>query len=262
VVRSRRSARGADRGHGLDSSSRPGRTDQTSARSRASAIGCFWTARAVRHRRAAHRHPETRDETHVRDADGPVIMRRFNSGTSSAGFRSRTGIPRVRGSRLLGVQRPRRQGWRIHRNRPPRYIDSKNSGLSDLSGDLPAAGVDVQLVHRGDAERLPEAVAVERCRQDANLGEIRRPWVRDVGTVRPAPLRVIDGGRGCAAADTSSQLRWRDMSTTSPGARSSTRSEAEADAGRAGGNAVGGGSPAGPIRTSPEQSNSSNRATR
>jgi len=97
-----------------------------------------------------------------------------------------------------------------------RYIDSKNSGLSDLSAisQLPASMFNSSTAAMRNVS--PEAVASNDAGQDRKSGEIKT----SLGETWELVLRTAAGidGDETAAADTSSQLRWRDMSTTSPGA--------------------------------------------
>lgn len=97
-----------------------------------------------------------------------------------------------------------------------RYIDSKNSALSDLSAisQLPASMFNSSTAAMRNVS--PEAVASNDAGQDRKNGEIKT----SLGETWELVLRTaasIDGDEA-SAADTSSQLRWRDMSTTSPGA--------------------------------------------
>lgn len=96
------------------------------------------------------------------------------------------------------------------------YIDAKDSALSDLSA---IAQVDAtSLGTHGAAPRNvgSEAVASMDAGKDRKGGEIRTSF----GESHELMLRAaaqIDGDEA-AANDTSSQVRWRDMTTTSPGA--------------------------------------------
>lgn len=96
------------------------------------------------------------------------------------------------------------------------YIDSKHSALSDL-----AAIAQVPATALGDSQSAPknvgsEAVASIDAGKDRKGAEIKTSF----GETHELVLRtaaLIDGD-DAAASDTSSQIRWRDMTTTSPGA--------------------------------------------
>jgi hypothetical protein len=96
------------------------------------------------------------------------------------------------------------------------YISSKESALADMSAiaQLPLSALGAS----GSTPRNvgSEAVASFDAGKDRKAGEIRT----SLGETWELVLRTaaaIDGDAE-AAADTSSQLRWRDMTTTSPGA--------------------------------------------
>jgi hypothetical protein len=96
------------------------------------------------------------------------------------------------------------------------YISSKDAALSDMAAiaQVPATA----LGHSGSAPRNvgAEAVASMDAGKDRKGSEIKTSFGETWELVlRTAAL--IDGD-DAAATDTSSQIRWRDMTTTSPGA--------------------------------------------
>jgi hypothetical protein len=96
------------------------------------------------------------------------------------------------------------------------YITSKDSALTDMAAiaQLPASALGAQ---SGTPRNVgAEAVASIDAGKDRKAGEIRT----SLGETWELVLRTaaaLDGDQQ-AAEDTSSQLRWRDMTTTSPGA--------------------------------------------
>jgi hypothetical protein len=97
-----------------------------------------------------------------------------------------------------------------------RYIGSKNSALSDMAaiGQVPASALGNSTASMRNVS--PEAVASNDSGQDRKGSEIKTSFGETWELVlRTAAL--IDGDTS-AASDTSSQVRWRDMTTTSPGA--------------------------------------------
>jgi hypothetical protein len=96
------------------------------------------------------------------------------------------------------------------------YITSKDSALTDMAAiaQLPASALGAQ---SGTPRNVgAEAVASIDAGKDRKAGEIRT----SLGETWELVLRTaaaLDGDQA-AATDTSSQLRWRDMTTTSPGA--------------------------------------------
>jgi hypothetical protein len=97
-----------------------------------------------------------------------------------------------------------------------RYIASKSSALSDLSAiaQVPASSLGSSTAAMRNVS--PEAVASNDAGQDRKGSEIKTSF----GETWELVLRTaaaIDGDRQ-AAEDTSSQIRWRDMTTTSSGA--------------------------------------------
>lgn len=97
-----------------------------------------------------------------------------------------------------------------------RYITSKDSALQDMSAiaQVPASALGNSTSSMRNVS--PEAVASNDSGQDRKGSEIRTSFGETWELVLRAAAR-IDGDEA-AASDTSSQLRWRDMSTTSPGA--------------------------------------------
>jgi hypothetical protein len=97
-----------------------------------------------------------------------------------------------------------------------RYIASKDSALGDMAAiaQVPASA----LGHSAAAMRnvSPEAVASNDAGQDRKGSEIKTSFGETWELVLRAAAAI--GGDDAAANDTSSQVRWRDMSTTSPGA--------------------------------------------
>lgn len=97
-----------------------------------------------------------------------------------------------------------------------KYITSKESALSDMAAiaQVPASA----LGNSSTAMRnvSPEAVASNDAGQDRKGSEIKTSF----GETWEQVLRTaaLIAGDEAAASDTSSQVRWRDMSTTSPGA--------------------------------------------
>lgn len=97
-----------------------------------------------------------------------------------------------------------------------RYITSKDSALQDMAaiGQIPASSLGASTAAMRNVS--PEAVASNDAGQDRKGSEIKTSFGESWELVlRTAAL--IDGDQA-AADDTSSQVRWRDMSTTSPGA--------------------------------------------
>lgn len=97
-----------------------------------------------------------------------------------------------------------------------RYIESKDSALSDMAAiaQIPAATLGKSAAAMRNVS--PEAVASVDASQDRKSGEVRT----SMGETWELVLRtaaLIDGDTS-AAEDDSSQIRWKDMSTTSPGA--------------------------------------------
>jgi hypothetical protein len=96
------------------------------------------------------------------------------------------------------------------------YISSKESALSDMSaiGQVPASA----LGKTAGAMRnvSPEAIASNDAGQDRKGSEIKTSFGETWEQVLRAAA-LIDGDY-TAAEDSSSQIRWKDMSTTSPGA--------------------------------------------
>lgn len=96
------------------------------------------------------------------------------------------------------------------------YIESKNSALSDMSAiaQVPASALGNSSASMRNVS--PEAVASNDSGQDRKGSEIKTSF----GETWELVLRTAAmlAGDSTAAADTSSQVRWRDMSTTSPGA--------------------------------------------
>jgi hypothetical protein len=97
-----------------------------------------------------------------------------------------------------------------------RYITSKDSALGDMSAiaQVPASTLGKSAAAMRNVS--PEAVASNDAGQDRKGSEIKTSF----GETWELVLRtaaMIDGDDD-AATDTSSQIRWRDMSTTSPGA--------------------------------------------
>ena len=97
-----------------------------------------------------------------------------------------------------------------------RYIDSKESALGDMSAiaQVPAATLGASAAAMRNVS--PEAIASNDAGQDRKGSEIKTSF----GETWELVLRTAAGltGDDNASADTSSQVRWRDMSTTSPGA--------------------------------------------
>lgn len=97
-----------------------------------------------------------------------------------------------------------------------RYIASKQSALSDMAaiGQVPASALGNSSA--GMRNVSPEAVASNDAGEDRKGGEIRT----SCGETWELVLRTaaMFDGDTAAAEDTSSQLRWKDMTTTSPGA--------------------------------------------
>lgn len=99
---------------------------------------------------------------------------------------------------------------------PAAYITSKDSALADMSAIAQVPASTLSRGAGGMRNVSPEAVASNDAGQDRKGGEIRT----SLGETWELVLRTaaaIDGD-DAAASDTSSQLRWRDMTTTSPGA--------------------------------------------
>jgi hypothetical protein len=99
---------------------------------------------------------------------------------------------------------------------PDPYIKSKDSALGDMSAiaQVPASTLGQSATAMRNVS--PEAVASNDAGQDRKGSEIKTSFGETWELVlRTAAL--IDGDAQ-AAADTSSQIRWRDMTTTSPGA--------------------------------------------
>ncbi|HEY5201353.1 MAG TPA: phage portal protein [Acidothermaceae bacterium] len=97
-----------------------------------------------------------------------------------------------------------------------RYITSKDSALSDMAAiaQVPASSLGNSATSMRNVS--PEAVASNDAGQDRKGMEIKTSFGETWELVlRTAAL--LDGDTA-AASDTSSQIRWRDMSTTSPGA--------------------------------------------
>lgn len=96
------------------------------------------------------------------------------------------------------------------------YITSKDSALSDMAAiaQVPASSLGNSTASMRNVS--PEAVASNDAGQDRKGSEIKTSFGETWELVlRTAAL--IDGDTA-TASDTSSQLRWRDMTTTSPGA--------------------------------------------
>jgi hypothetical protein len=97
-----------------------------------------------------------------------------------------------------------------------RYITSKDSALGDMAAiaQVPASSLGKSAAAMRNVS--PEAVASNDAGQDRKGAEIKTSFGETWELVlRTAAL--IDGDEQ-SAKDTSSQIRWRDMSTTSPGA--------------------------------------------
>lgn len=97
-----------------------------------------------------------------------------------------------------------------------RYISSKESALQDMSAiaQVPASSLGNSTASMRNVS--PEAVASNDSGQDRKGSEIRTSFGETWELVLRAAAR-LDGDEA-AATDTSSQIRWRDMTTTSPGA--------------------------------------------
>lgn len=97
-----------------------------------------------------------------------------------------------------------------------RYIQSKESALADMSaiGQIPATALN----QGGSAPKNvgSEAVASIDSGKDRKASEIKTSLGETWELLLRAGAMIL--GDTTAAADTSSQVRWRDMSTTSPGA--------------------------------------------
>jgi hypothetical protein len=96
------------------------------------------------------------------------------------------------------------------------YIKSKESGLSDLAAiaQVPASALGNSSASMRNVS--PEAVASNDSGQDRKGSEIKTSFGETWELVLRAGAMVA--GDTQAANDTSSQVRWRDMTTTSPGA--------------------------------------------
>lgn len=96
------------------------------------------------------------------------------------------------------------------------YIDAKDSALADLAAiaQIPATA----LGSSGSAPRnvSSEAVASMDAGKDRKGSEIKTSFGESHELLLRAAARIA--GDEAAAMDTSSQVRWRDMTTTSPGA--------------------------------------------
>lgn len=97
-----------------------------------------------------------------------------------------------------------------------RYIESKQSALSDMSAiaQVPTSAFNSNSSAMRNVS--PEAVASNDAGQDRKGGEFRT----SLGESHELMLRTAAAiaGDTKASSDTSSQVRWKDMTTTSPGA--------------------------------------------
>lgn len=99
---------------------------------------------------------------------------------------------------------------------PGPYIEAENAAKADMAAiaQIPASSLNNSVTAMRNVS--PESVASNDAGQDRKGGEIKT----SLGETWELVLRTaaaLDGDTA-AAQDTSSQLRWRDMSTTSPGA--------------------------------------------
>jgi hypothetical protein len=99
---------------------------------------------------------------------------------------------------------------------PKVYIDSKDSALADMAAIAQVPASVFGSSTSGMRNVSPEAVASNDASQDRKGSEIKT----SMGETWELVLRTaaLAAGDGAAATDTSSQIRWRDMTTTSPGA--------------------------------------------
>lgn len=99
---------------------------------------------------------------------------------------------------------------------PSPYLSAEDAAKADMAAlaQLPASALGSSTAAMRNVS--PEAVASNDAGQDRKGGEIRT----SLGETWELVLRAAAGiaGDDAAAADTSSQLRWKDMTTTSPGA--------------------------------------------
>lgn len=97
------------------------------------------------------------------------------------------------------------------------YIASKESALADLSAIAQVPGSALGTSSSAAPRNVgSEAVASMDAGRDRKAGELRTSLGESYELMLRAAA-VIDGDEA-AASDTSSQIRWRDMTTTSPGA--------------------------------------------
>ena len=99
---------------------------------------------------------------------------------------------------------------------PQPYTEAENAAKADMAAiaQVPASSLNSSVAAMRNVS--PEAVASNDAGQDRKGGEIKT----SLGETWELVLRTAAAVAGdeAAAADTSSQLRWRDMTTTSPGA--------------------------------------------
>jgi hypothetical protein len=96
------------------------------------------------------------------------------------------------------------------------YIQSKNSALGDMAAIAQVPSTALGASPSSARNVSPEAVASIDAGKDRKSGEIKTSF----GETWELVLRTASAiaGDSAAAADTSSQLRWKDMTTTSSGA--------------------------------------------